>query len=63
MGEVGVVRGQVCPKCGMEDAVRVVPGLPDPGLLRAAERGLVVLCGCVVVDGQPEFRCRACAYE
>ncbi|MCZ2830767.1 hypothetical protein O2W14_18155 [Modestobacter sp. VKM Ac-2986] len=37
--------------------------MPDPELVRAAERGLVVLSGCVVVEGQAEFRCRACAHE
>jgi hypothetical protein len=63
VGEVGVVRGQVCPACGVEDAIRIVPGLPDPELLRAAERGLVVLAGCVVVEDQAEYRCRACAHE
>ena len=63
MGEIGVVPGQVCPACGVEDAVRVVHGLPGPELIRAAERGLVVLGGCRVAEDPTAFHCRACAHE
>jgi hypothetical protein len=63
LDEFGVVRGQVCPACGVEDAVRVVPGEPDAELIRAAERGLVVLGGCIVVEDQAAFSCRACSHR
>lgn len=58
-----MVRGQVCPRCELEDAVRVVRGLPDVSWARAADRGLVVLAGCVVVEDRGAFHCRACSYE
>ncbi|SCX56508.1 hypothetical protein SAMN03159343_3434 [Klenkia marina] len=63
MDEVGVVRGQVCPQCGVEDAVPVVLGMPDAALAAAAERGLVVLAGCVVLDERGAFHCRGCSHE
>ncbi|WP_211660544.1 hypothetical protein [Modestobacter muralis] len=63
MDEHGVVRGQVCPACGREDAIRVVHGLPDPELARAAERGLVVLGGCMVIEDQAALVCRTCRHE
>lgn len=62
MDEFGVVRGQVCPECGVEDAIRVLYGLPDERLARAAERGLVALAGCILVEGQGAFVCRACSH-
>jgi len=61
--EVGVVRGQVSPQCGVEDAIPVVVGLPDAALGQAAERGLVVLAGCIVFEDRGAFHCRACSYE
>jgi hypothetical protein len=44
-------------------AVRVVFGLPSPDLVAAAERGQVVLGGCLVLDGEPLPRkaCPQCA--
>jgi len=58
-----VVRGQVCPVCGVEDAIPIVLGLPDAALGRAADRGLVVLAGCVVFEDRGAFHCRACSNE
>jgi hypothetical protein len=63
LGEFGVVQGQVCPECGVEDAVPVVVGMPDASLFEAADRGLVVLAGCVVFEGRRSFHCRACSHE
>jgi hypothetical protein len=56
LDEFGVVRGQVCPACGAEDAVRIVPGLPDPELA-----GRMVAEDAVAED-QPVFSCRAGAH-
>ncbi|SDP11569.1 hypothetical protein SAMN05660199_03189 [Klenkia soli] len=63
MDEFGVVRGQVCPQCGIEDAVPVAVGMPDAELARAADRGLAVIAGCVVVDDRGGLHCRACSHE
>lgn len=58
-----MVRGQVCPECGVEDAVRVVHGMPTAELALAAERGLVALAGCIVFEDQAAFVCRGCSHE
>ncbi|MEI4279104.1 hypothetical protein [Klenkia terrae] len=63
MADYGVSAGQVCPQCGLEDAVPVVIGMPGPELGRAADRGLAVLAGCVVVEGRGAFHCRVCSHE
>ncbi len=61
---IGVQAGRACPVCGREDSVPLVYGLPSPGLMEAAERGLVGLGGCVrLPDGDPAFQCRACGAE
>ena len=45
-----------CPVCGRL-SLPIVYGMPGPGLLDAADRGAVVLGGCVVEDGQPTHEC------
>jgi hypothetical protein len=49
-----------CPRCGSINAVEIVYGLPDVELGMAAERGEVVLGGCIVRDESPDYQCRAC---
>ena len=49
-----------CPVCG-GPTVPVVYGYPDHELFEAAERGEVVLGGCVIFDDQPERECLRCA--
>ncbi len=46
-----------CPRCG-SPAVPIVYGLPAGELFEAADRGEVVLGGCMVWDEQPEWACR-----
>ena len=50
----------MCPKCKSAETVPIVYGLPDWDLGRAAERGELVLGGCMVTDDDPRWRCRAC---
>lgn len=52
----------LCPECGSADVVPIVYGLPAPELFESAERGGVVLGGCVVgFDGEdPTHACKAC---
>lgn len=47
-----------CPRCGSEQTVEVIYGLPAPGLFERAERGEVVLGGCEPTDA--ERACRSC---
>lgn len=47
-----------CPTCGRE-STPIVYGMPGLGLAELAERGAVILGGCVIDDGQPTHRCRA----
>jgi len=49
-----------CPACGA-DAVRPIAyGYPDLTLAEAADRGDVVLGGCIIRPDNPAWRCTAC---
>jgi hypothetical protein len=49
-----------CPACGSGDAVRIAYGYPSLELGQAAERGEVVLGGCLVGPESPDYECRRC---
>ena len=49
-----------CPRCGSTDAVPIIYGYPDVELGMAAERGEIVLGGCLIGDESPDFECRGC---
>jgi hypothetical protein len=57
---VGVQVGRVCPRCGREDSIPLLYGLPGADVIRLAERGLVALGGCLVMDAPAAFVCRSC---
>ena len=64
MGEsVGVQVGRVCPRCGREDSIPLVYGLPGPEDFRRAERRRVVLGGCLMPEDPAAFVCRTCDLE
>lgn len=44
---------QGCPHCGKAAVVEIVYGLPGPDAAARAERGEVILAGCVVSEGGP----------
>lgn len=48
-----------CPNCG-ERPTPIAYGLPGPDLIDAAQRGRVVLGGCVIGDDDPVAACRRC---
>lgn len=52
----------ICPHCG-QPMVPIRYGYPGQALVEAAERGEVVLGGCIVEPGQPEWSCRTCSLE
>ena len=62
-GSIGVLPGRICPRCGQENSVRLVWGLPAPDTMERAERGLVELGGCMVEPKAPEFACRSCGLQ
>ena len=57
---LGMQLGRICPGCGQENSVPVIRGLPAPADQQLADRGLVVLGGCLVEQGDPVLACRAC---
>jgi hypothetical protein len=51
-----------CPKCGANDTVAIVYGLPGLDDFAKAEAGRFILGGCLVDPGNPDYRCRACGH-
>ena len=49
-----------CPACGSTDAVRIEYGYPSFEMGQAADRGEIVLGGCVVGPESPDYECRNC---
>ena len=49
-----------CPACQSGDVVPIAYGLPMGEGLARAQRGEVMLGGCVVWDESPQWHCRAC---
>lgn len=55
----------ICPKCGNDTGIPIVYGLPGPDLMESAQRGEVMLGGCLVMDENPDWRCTdaGCGHE
>jgi len=61
-------KGSTCPSCAKGKLVPIVYGLPMEDLMEQAQRGEVILGGCVVTQmidgdvtwGDPELGCSAC---
>jgi len=51
-----------CPSCNSEQVATIVYGLPSPKLFEEADKGRVVLGGCVECEGNPEWKCKACKH-
>ena len=49
-----------CPRCGSTDAVEILYGYPTFEAGLAADRGEIVLGGCVVGPESAEYECRGC---
>ena len=52
-----------CPKCGSEQVVPIGYGLPGPEMAAMADRGEIVLGGCVIEPDAPRWSCKACGWE
>lgn len=51
---------QRCPACGSERVAPIIYGYPSAEAGAAAERGELVLGGCMVWFGAPQWECLAC---
>lgn len=52
---------EVCPKCYSEkEVIPIVYGYPGKALMEQAQKGLVLLGGCIVCDEDPRWYCQAC---
>jgi hypothetical protein len=49
-----------CPACGSRDALTIEYGYPSVEMGQAAERGEIVLGGCLVGAESPDYECRDC---
>ena len=48
-----------CPHCGGK-VLRIQYGYPGPELFEAAERGEILLGGCIVDPSNPDYACPTC---
>jgi hypothetical protein len=60
MGKASAIRSANCPKCHGHNVVRIQYGYPTPDVLEAAQRGELVIGGCVVRHDMPRQACRDC---
>jgi hypothetical protein len=49
-----------CPHCGADSVAPIAYGYPGTELFEAAERGEIILGGCIVRSEQPTWQCRNC---
>ncbi len=53
-------RGPACPECGTNHVVPIAYGYPSSETFEAAQRGELMLGGCMVGVGNPTHHCKAC---
>ena len=56
-------KAPACPQCQRNDTVPIMYGLPSHEGFEAAERGEVVIGGCVVEPDNPRWACPACEHR
>ena len=59
----GEEENPVCPECGSEDVIPIVYGKPGTELIERADKGEVILGGCVISDDSPFNHCNGCEHE
>ncbi len=52
-----------CPRCGSQDVLPIVYGLPGPELTEESLAGKVALGGCVLSPEPPNHLCRNCRHR
>jgi hypothetical protein len=53
----------ICPRCGSNNAVKIIYGLPSVEALEDADMGEFVLGGCCIPENAPTTFCKTCEYE
>ncbi len=54
---------KTCPRCGSDEVIPIVYGLPGERLIELVMAGKAKLGGCCVAKGMPVMRCKRCGYE
>jgi len=52
-----------CPKCKSSKVVSIIYGMPDSSLAEDEIKGKVILGGCAILQGAPDYHCKKCKYE
>ncbi len=52
-----------CPRCGSDEVLPIVYGMPSEEGIEKSAAGRVLLGGCMVWPESPEWRCVACGLE
>lgn len=54
-----------CPNCGAKNTACILYGLPkfSESLDKDLENGLIVLGGCTIFEGDPNFKCNECKHS
>ena len=53
-----------CPKCSnVKDVIPIEYGYPGEGMMEEEKTGKIRLGGCIIMDDNPEWYCKACRYE
>jgi hypothetical protein len=50
----------VCPEGGQHEPIGIAYGLPSSAMVEAADRGEIILGGCLMWRSSPTSRCRKC---
>ena len=53
----------ICPKCKSNHVSQILYGMPTHEAFRMAERGKLILGGCEIVPGQPDYGCLDCNFR
>jgi hypothetical protein len=56
-------RPKNCPLCGSSKFVGILYGRPTSAGMDAVERGELILGGCIIMPGQPDWKCTTCGHE
>ena len=52
-----------CPKCGSRSAAGIIYGYPSAETREIAERGEIVLGGCIIRESNPKWFCKNCGHN
>ena len=53
----------ICPSCGSSNSIPIVYGKPSSEAMKKAEKGEIVLGGCIVRPDRNKYRCKDCGRD